>query len=110
MDVDLKNYYNYNYVGTIYVGNPPQKVRCIFDTGSTNQWVLSSLCAGKRIANGVNMVFTPDQSSSYHPTNLACEVEFGSGSLKGFFAHDDIRIGEDLDNWNSSQQDTSIHV
>jgi hypothetical protein len=26
----------------MYVGNPPQLVRALFDTGSTNTWVLSS--------------------------------------------------------------------
>jgi len=25
----------------MYVGNPPQKVRALFDTGSTNTWVLN---------------------------------------------------------------------
>ena len=29
------------YVTDIYVGNPPQKVRAIFDTGSTNTWILN---------------------------------------------------------------------
>jgi len=44
VEVGLKNYYNFNYVGTVYVGNPPQLVRAIFDTGSTNLWVISSHC------------------------------------------------------------------
>ena len=30
------------YVAEIYVGNPPQKIRALFDTGSTNAWVLGS--------------------------------------------------------------------
>ena len=25
----------------MYVGNPPQKVRGLFDTGSTNTWILN---------------------------------------------------------------------
>jgi len=25
----------------IFVGNPPQKIRALFDTGSTNTWVLN---------------------------------------------------------------------
>jgi len=29
------------YVSEIYVGNPPQKIRALFDTGSTNAWVLN---------------------------------------------------------------------
>lgn len=29
------------YVSDLYVGNPPQKVRAQFDTGSANTWVMS---------------------------------------------------------------------
>lgn len=29
------------YVSNMYVGNPPQKIRALFDTGSTNTWVLN---------------------------------------------------------------------
>jgi hypothetical protein len=29
------------YVSEFYVGNPPQKVRGLFDTGSTNTWILN---------------------------------------------------------------------
>lgn len=48
VDVKLKNYYNFNYVGTIYVGNPPQELRAIFDSGSANLWVISNTCNSKR--------------------------------------------------------------
>jgi hypothetical protein len=30
------------YVSEMYVGNPPQLVKALFDTGSTNTWVLNS--------------------------------------------------------------------
>jgi hypothetical protein len=29
------------YMGTMYFGTPPQKIRGLFDTGSANTWVLS---------------------------------------------------------------------
>lgn len=29
------------YIGELYVGTPPQKVRAVFDTGSTNTWILN---------------------------------------------------------------------
>jgi hypothetical protein len=30
------------YISEMYVGNPPQKIRGLFDTGSTNMWVLNA--------------------------------------------------------------------
>lgn len=74
VEVALHNYYNYNYVGTISVGNPPQDFNTIFDTGSTNFWVLSTLCEGDRIHNGINNAYNPDLSSTYSPSDLFCEV------------------------------------
>jgi hypothetical protein len=29
------------YVSDIFVGNPPQKIRALFDTGSANTWILN---------------------------------------------------------------------
>jgi len=38
----MKNNADQSYVADIYVGNPPQKLRAVFDTGSSNTWVLNS--------------------------------------------------------------------
>lgn len=70
--MELNNIYNYNYIGTIQVGSPPQTFNTIFDTGSTNFWVLSTLCEGDRKNNGVNNAFNPNVSSTYEETNLGC--------------------------------------
>jgi hypothetical protein len=29
------------YISEVFVGNPPQKIRALFDTGSTNTWILN---------------------------------------------------------------------
>lgn len=29
------------YVSEMYVGNPPQLIKALFDTGSTNTWILN---------------------------------------------------------------------
>ena len=62
VEIGLKNFYNYNYVGKISVGNPPQIFNTIFDSGSTNFWVLSKMCDSKRTNNGVNTAFNHDHS------------------------------------------------
>jgi hypothetical protein len=35
------------YTSYIYIGNPPQKLRALFDTGSSNMWVASDMVQGK---------------------------------------------------------------
>ena len=37
----LSNQDNFAYFGKLYMGNPPQEIECIFDTGSANPWVAS---------------------------------------------------------------------
>ena len=38
---ELNNESNIAYMGDLYFGSPPQKIRAIFDTGSANPWVIS---------------------------------------------------------------------
>jgi hypothetical protein len=31
-----------SYIAEIQIGNPPQKVNALFDTGSSNTWIISN--------------------------------------------------------------------
>lgn len=57
-EIPLVNIENYNYIGTVYIGNPPQPTRGIFDTGSSNFWALSSECSNADLSK--NYVINPD--------------------------------------------------
>ena len=37
----MENDHDMSYMADLYVGNPPQKVRGLFDTGSSNTWILN---------------------------------------------------------------------
>lgn len=42
LGLHLNNHIDYSYTADIYVGNkPPQKIRALFDTGSSNTWILN---------------------------------------------------------------------
>lgn len=45
----------------MYVGNPPQKVRALFDTGSTNTWVLNKKT---ELGHGKTKEFSYDDEAS----------------------------------------------
>lgn len=43
LDIDTSN--DVIYSSVVYFGNPPQKIRALFDTGSAATWVASSKLA-----------------------------------------------------------------
>lgn len=80
------------YISDIYVGNPPQKLRALFDTGSTNTWVLNHKV---QLPNGAEKEYSYDDSKSCsaNKTPQRAMIQFGSGALAGHFVNDDMRIG-----------------
>ena len=81
--IHLSNEDNYDYIGDFYVGNPPQKSRGCFDTGSANAWVLSNECNTElcRLSkyNKENLYYDSDLSSSYVDLEEYATIYFGSG-------------------------------
>jgi cathepsin D len=87
----LTNYKNSQYIGSVLIGNPPQKMDIIFDTGSSNFWVTSVRCKdpGCLIHKG----YDGKKSKSYKPLKTKVQVEFGSGKVQGIFSQDTIKFG-----------------
>ena len=84
----MQNSYDMCYMAEVFVGTPPQSIRALFDTGSSNIWVL-------------NKNIMPDfpgyddkQSSTAVMSDVAASIEFGSGSLGGHFMTDVLTIGQ----------------
>lgn len=92
----LTNYKNTQYTGRISIGNPPQTIDVIFDTGSSNFWITSSLC--KTSSCKLHKAYSHNQSSTSKLINDSrCEVEFGSGTIIGSFTEDTVRINNDIE-------------
>jgi pepsin A len=72
-----------------------QTLNVVFDTGSTNLWIASTLCTkGSCVSNGrhrFNMKESETFNQPANPQNLA--VEFGTANLSGTLGMDNFHIG-----------------
>lgn len=61
------------YVGVISIGNPPQSLPVIFDTGSTNLWITSTLCKDDPCLS--HKSYDPDKSKDFIKVGLGIKVK-----------------------------------
>ncbi|XP_016994938.2 lysosomal aspartic protease [Drosophila takahashii] len=94
----LGNLYNTEYYTSLKIGNPPQILKVLIDTGSANLWVLSSKCPNsvKPCANLEK--YNSSASTTYKGINNPFTIQYGSGSeegiiaLSGFESQDTVNI------------------
>lgn len=91
----LTNSHDDAYIGEIHVGNPPQKLRALFDTGSSNTWVYGKTAYDKAKKKDKDGAFYDNTKSSTSKLLPMKEVKdsFGMGTLTGHFYQDELRIG-----------------
>uniref|UniRef100_A0A7N0TMY7 Peptidase A1 domain-containing protein n=1 Tax=Kalanchoe fedtschenkoi TaxID=63787 RepID=A0A7N0TMY7_KALFE len=90
--VQLRNFMNAQYYGEIGIGTPPQNFTVIFDTGSANLWVPSSLCFFS-LPCYFHRRYSSGRSSTYRRNGTLASIRYGSGAVSGFFSNDNVRIG-----------------
>ncbi|KAM6158164.1 pepsin F-like [Rhynchocyon petersi] len=86
----LRNYLDLAYIGTISIGTPPQEFQVVFDTGSTDTWVPSIYCYSAACEK--HNTFNPLKSSTFNFTGLPISITYGTGSMKGFFSKDTVKV------------------
>lgn len=86
VETPLFNQVSY-YQIDIDVGNPPQKLQALLDTGSSDMWFFSNTAG----AGGVQ-TFSPQRSSSWHNNYTQFTISYVSGSAQGTWGTDDVSI------------------
>lgn len=92
------------YYGEISIGTPPQKFNVIFDTGSSDLWVVSSKCESEICSS--HKKFDHYQSNSYNSEKEdgeedeeddveTIQVDYGTGSMQGNLGKDTVRLADD---------------
>jgi len=71
------------------VGAPPQKVKVIFDTGSSNLWVPNRNAFLQRHA-----LYKHAKSSTYEKNGTVFRIMYGSGPVAGYFSRDTVTLGD----------------
>ena len=89
----FKDQLNDQYLGYIYLGNPPQKIKALFDTGSANMVVLTK---NIDIGKPKKLFYDETKSKTYKEStrkNKYLKVGYGTGGLDAHFVTDDLRVG-----------------
>ena len=105
--VNLENFSNFQYFGTMGLGTPAQSFTVLFDTGSSNLWVPSTECFingdskrecpiknqfSKQNSTTHEVYYTDLANNSYNKNTF--QIDYLGGSVKGDLLKDVMTIGE----------------
>ena len=106
--MDLENAYNFGYIGEFYLGSGEgqTRIRTMLDTGSANSWIVSKESVQKKKPadqakwNAFDKSLSPTYREPEENDKQWTKINFGSGSLRGYFAHDQCTLGSLNDSSN----------
>ena len=90
-DIIINDYQNAQYYGSIEIGTPSQSFNVIFDTGSSDLWVASTLCG--LLSCGAHQRYKSSTSTTFIANGTDFHIRYGSGPVSGFQSVDHVTVG-----------------
>uniref|UniRef100_A0A7S2IMG6 Peptidase A1 domain-containing protein n=1 Tax=Zooxanthella nutricula TaxID=1333877 RepID=A0A7S2IMG6_9DINO len=88
----MANQHDFVYFGDVEIGTPGQKLKVVFDTGSSNFWVPTKP-RGLQLAG--RKYYRPHESGTYEATAEEFSIRYADGDVNtGIFCRDDLAIGQ----------------
>lgn len=92
-ELSLRNQLNAQYSGEIEVGTPGQKIKVLFDTGSSNLWVPTRQGLEDLKLDSFHAGFDAKKSSTFQEGSRSFFFQYGGGAVTGKYCSDDVSIG-----------------
>lgn len=86
----LNNYLDVQWYGPLTIGNPPKTFNVLFDTGSSDFWLMGSNCYS--LACFVHSTFAFGKSKTFRDLKQNFSIQYGSGSTAGDVGTDTFTI------------------
>eukprot|EP00438_Fugacium_kawagutii_P011972 Skav208812 [mRNA] locus=scaffold349:239838:241031:- [translate_table: standard] len=92
-ELSLRNQLNAQYAGEIEVGSPGQKIKVLFDTGSSNLWVPMQKGLKDLQLDSFHSGFDAEKSSTFQEDSRSFFFQYGGGAVTGKYCSDVVSIG-----------------
>ena len=86
--ITLDDLQEVSYSGQATLGTPPQTFNFMFDTGSSNVWIVTKTAGVSGKHN-----YDHTKSSSYKKNGKSFNIQYGSGPVSGFESIDTLNVG-----------------
>lgn len=91
----IDDYQDAQYIGQVSVGSPPQQLRVVYDTGSSNLWVNDQPVPWwRKLLPAAHQTYDHSKSSTYVANGTAFNIAYGSGPVAGFYSKDTVAVGD----------------
>lgn len=91
-EIPITNFLDTQFFGEAKVGSRGQTLEIMFDTGSSNTFVLAPNCTGLGCYGRI--VFKANESHTFYLNGTSIDLSYGSGNFSGYLGNDNIRLGE----------------